>query len=154
MRIRIIKKNNRNKLICVRGDGSFTDASLGPKLPFHDIAHYVVENTLGLRKGFYGMIASGHSIEELSSTAFIRTLGPTAWVAEIVTRALQSLSSGACTTEQFREMIFAEMSDEQKADCPEITDETISKMNSEYLALLKKWEEVPDGSELEMQFAA
>lgn len=61
MQIKILNKGNRNKLICERKDGTVEIADLGPNLPFHDIAHFIVERKLKLKKGFYGNIFYGYS---------------------------------------------------------------------------------------------
>jgi len=45
MQVNITKKNNRNQLTCVRPNGTIVQSNLGPKLPFHDIAHLIVDNT-------------------------------------------------------------------------------------------------------------
>ena len=51
MRIEIAKRGRRNELRCVRSDGSCEVASLGPGLPHHDLAHFVVESRWNLRAG-------------------------------------------------------------------------------------------------------
>ena len=66
MEIIITKGKDRNTLTCKRNNNTSTSYSLGPDLPNHDIAHYVVEKKFDLQKGFYGNIKSGMSIEELS----------------------------------------------------------------------------------------
>jgi len=39
-----------------------TWTNIQPALELHDIAHYVVETTLGFTEAFYGMIAKGYDI--------------------------------------------------------------------------------------------
>jgi hypothetical protein len=56
MKIKIKKGSNRNQLICIRPDGTMIKTDLGPNVPSHDIAHYVLESTLNLQEGFYGNI--------------------------------------------------------------------------------------------------
>ena len=80
----------RNQLACVRADGTRTTANLRPRLPPHDLAHYVVERQFGLRKGFFGNIAAGYSIEALSDKEVMKSLSGESWVAEILARALAS----------------------------------------------------------------
>jgi hypothetical protein len=109
MKIAISKSGNRSKLVCTRENGTFVVADLGPNLPYHDLAHYVIENKLRLRKGFWGMISSGYSISELSDKNVIITLDVESLVSEVIARALQSLASGACSTTQFIDLINAEL---------------------------------------------
>jgi hypothetical protein len=58
-------------LTCVRRDGSSTwqrqRAGYGLVFPPHDLTHYAVETTLGVRHGFYGLIADGWDITDFAS---------------------------------------------------------------------------------------
>src|SRR5437763_4471403 len=52
---------------CVRTDGSWTSAPIGPERgygPIHDMAHYVAETALGLTGGFLGLLARGWAIDD------------------------------------------------------------------------------------------
>ena len=48
---------------CVRRDGSATwqrhQGAQARFFPFHDLTHYAVETVLGMRRGFYGLVAEG-----------------------------------------------------------------------------------------------
>jgi hypothetical protein len=57
MEVQITKRDRRNELTCLRTDGSRTAANVGPALPFHDLAHYVVERQFRLREGFFGLVS-------------------------------------------------------------------------------------------------
>ena len=150
MQVNITKKNNRNQLTCVRPNGSIVQSNLGPKLPFHDIAHLVVENTLQLNQGFYGNILNGYSVEQLSDKQIIKTLPAQAWFAEIVTRALQSLSSGACTVQQFPSLVETELQQFSISYNANLTQQIIDKMYAEYQYLLKQWHNLSEGETLNL----
>lgn len=152
MQVNITKKNNRNLLTCVRPDGSIVQSNLGPKLPFHDIAHLVVENTLNLNGGFYGNILKGYSVEQLSDKQIIKSLPPQAWFAEITTRALQSLSSGACKVNQFTDMVQTELQQFSIDFTINLTTDIIEKMQTEYNALMQQWQALPEGETLKLNF--
>jgi hypothetical protein len=94
---------------CTRPDGTSTSADLGPKLPHHDLAHFVVERAFGLSDGFFGNIARGYTPEQLSDKNIILSLGVQPYRAEILARALGSLHTGACLQEQFEDLINAEL---------------------------------------------
>lgn len=49
---------------CVRADGSRTWQRLPGGLPVHDLMHYAVEKVLGLRDGFYGLVARGWNMAD------------------------------------------------------------------------------------------
>lgn len=60
MKIRFIKgKDKPNTLACIRADGSVTWSSLGRIPIHHDLTHYAVETTLGLKNSFFGLLAKG-----------------------------------------------------------------------------------------------
>lgn len=65
MKISIVKKQNRNRIVCTRDNGSYATAEIGPNLPHHDLAHFVAETELELRGGFFGNIERGYSFEQL-----------------------------------------------------------------------------------------
>lgn len=151
MRIVLTKHRTYTDLTCIRADGSYTKEKLGPSFPAHDMAHYVVEKTLKMEKGFFGHIEDGYSIEDLSAKDIIVQLGFEAMLAEIVTRNLQSLASGSSNVEDFNDLIQLEMQlHEEPFDI--VPEETIKEMMQEYKSLLKKWEELSDGDSIELKF--
>lgn len=107
--IRITKKGSRNLLACARPDGTAVSADLGPNLPHHDLAHFVVERAFGLSDGFFGNIGRGYTPAQLSDKHVIRSLGVEPYRAEILARALGSLHTGACSPEQFEDLVNAEL---------------------------------------------
>ena len=148
MRIRITKEHNGHRLICTRRNGTFTQSALGPSLPFHDLAHFVVERELHFTQGFFGLIAEGYSIDQLSDPAVIRTLPAEALAAEVITRCLQGLINGAIAQRDFRAAVEAELPRAPKS----LTDEAITRMLSLYVDLLNQWENVTEGSALELRW--
>jgi hypothetical protein len=151
MLIRILNKGNRNQLICERRDGGVEIADLGPKLPFHDIAHFIVERQLKLTRGFYGNIYKGYSIKLLSDKNTIRTLPLQSAVAEITTRALQSLGAGACTMEQFTELINEEFELYSINFSLDLDKKKISQMLLDYKKIVSQWEQLKVGEGLELK---
>jgi hypothetical protein len=70
--IRIKKgKDGRTALSCTRADGTTTwQRQLGAQASFfpkHDLTHYAVETSLGLREGFYGLISAGWDFSDFGS---------------------------------------------------------------------------------------
>ncbi len=55
-------------LTCVRDDGRTTWMVLrqGAFFRRHDLLHYAVESTLGLRESFYGLVAAGWNLDEFA----------------------------------------------------------------------------------------
>jgi hypothetical protein len=151
MQIRILNKGNRNQLICERKDGRVEIADLGPKLPFHDIAHFIMERQLKLTKGFYGNIYKGYSVKLLSDKNTIRTLPLQSAVAEIITRALQSLGAGACSMEQFTELVNEEFKLYSINFALDLDKNKISQMLSDYKKIVTQWEQLKEGEGLELK---
>jgi hypothetical protein len=151
MNIVITRKESRNLLKCVREDGTAMTAELGPGLPHHDLAHYVIERKLGLTGGFFGKIADGYTVAQLSDKDIIKTLGAQTLIAEVVARALQSLSSGACTADQFIELINAELVLWRIAALA-IEPSTILEMSIEFQSLVERYSALKNGQSIELQF--
>ena len=148
MMIKLIHKATRNQLVCERSDGSIEIADIGPGLPSHDLAHYVVEKSLKLKHGFYGNIYSGFSVKQLSEKETIKKLDIDSGVSEITTRALQSLSTGACTIGQFKDLIYEEFNKFSIEFTLPFTEDEISDLLDEYLELMLEWEQLSEGQSL------
>lgn len=63
------KRDGSHTLTCVRSDGSVTGQRQGDDefYVLHDLMHYAVETTLGLKQAFFGMLASGWDITDFGS---------------------------------------------------------------------------------------
>lgn len=152
MKLILTHKGNRNQLTCYRKDSSTTTTNINSTTPYHDLAHFVVESELKLKSGFYGNIENGYSIEELSRKEIIQILPQESMVAEIITRALQSLWSGACDLEQFIPLIKSELNTLNINYPLNITNETVESILSEYQKLIEHWNLVKEGESLELVF--
>ncbi len=151
MVIRITKKGSRNVLVCVRPDGSTAAADLGPSLPYHDLAHFVVERAFGLEVGFFGNVAHGYTPAQLSDKEIILSLGAAPYRAEILARALGSMATGACAPEQFEELVNAELAGlSLSAMC--IAPATCDALMVEFKSHMEKYRELQDGDSMALQF--
>jgi hypothetical protein len=149
MRIRIHKGAGRHRLICVRDDGSMTQAETGPGLPAHDLAHYVAERALGLGRGFFGNVASGRSIVALAEPDVIRGLDDEVWTAEALARALGATVHGGCRVDELPTLVRAERGE---AAVPALTVDVARAMAARFAALLADWKALPDGEALELDW--
>ncbi|MBW1295880.1 hypothetical protein [Aquimarina litoralis] len=152
MEVIITKGKKRNILTCKREDGTSTSINLGPDIPNHDIAHYIVEKQFNLQNGFYGKIKSGMTIDELSNKEIIKTLGSETWLSEIMARNLQSIGSGAAKTEQFIELINWEAQTIDGIQVPAMSLEEIRKMKMDFDQLCNEWDLIPENGELKLLF--
>jgi hypothetical protein len=69
VQITIVKEGGRShRAVAVRDDGvavQFAVADYGDRLP-HDVVHYLVESTLGLEWGFWGLVAAGAELDAVT----------------------------------------------------------------------------------------
>lgn len=152
VQIKILNKGKRNQLICERKNGEKEITDVGPNLPFHDLAHYVVEKHCMLTEGFYGNIYNGYSIQQLSEKEVIKKLPVQSAVAEIITRVLQALGAGACTINQFVELIMEEFK-LYSIDYPlNLKEGKIKIMLAEYEDLINRWQQLKEGEFLNLKF--
>jgi hypothetical protein len=152
MEIRITKKDRRNELACLRSDGTRTAANLGPALPYHDLAHYVVERHFRLREGFFGNVAAGYSMEALADKAVIQSLGAQSWVAEVLARALGSLFTGACTLEQFPLLVTEELAAMRMSSPAGLSAALGDELLGEFRSLVARYDALKNGETLKLQF--
>jgi hypothetical protein len=151
VKIAIAKKTTRNRLTCTRADGTCEHADLGPALPHHDLAHFVVERRLGLKQGFFGRIARGYSVAQLSDKEVIKSSPAESLVAEVAARALQSLSSGACTSSGFLELVNTELAHWSIAPL-NVEIEAVEGMRAEFEALLGSYSALRPGDTMCLEF--
>src|SRR5437773_9860909 len=83
-------------LACLRSDGTRTWGKEHPFFPVHDITHYAVESVLAFDQAFFGLIATGWSIDDFEKPGQVggcrfRRLSPsTSWAYSIVSARSQS----------------------------------------------------------------
>lgn len=96
MQIELTGLNPRqHRFRIVRADGSTESVELETRsMLAHDLAHYAVERVLGLTRGFYGSLASGASLAELSGRAMPWPAGTELAYAESLVGPLQSHLTG------------------------------------------------------------
>ncbi len=82
----------------VRADGSATwqrhDGHRAGFFPAHDLTHLAIETELGFRRGFYGLVAEGWSLEETEGKSARGPLPPEAMAVEYLVGALDLERAG------------------------------------------------------------
>ena len=152
MKVSITKKGLRYLLSCYRADGSIAQQDVGPSLPTHDLAHYVVETHFGLRAGFFGSVSRGQSIAALNDPQLIRRLGAEAWQAEVLARALTSLQSGACRSDQFKALVNIELESLGIAPIAELEADVAQRLLRQLDAWTAKLGGLTEGGSLSFEF--
>jgi hypothetical protein len=153
MRVRFLRgKDKPDTLTCTRRDGSQTWSRLTPGFgPHHDLTHFVVETSLGLRRGFYGLVASGRAIDELSDTQTLGPAGPEALLAEMLVSALQSEATGVATADDFAARLTSACAGFGITP-PEIAPSVLEAMRDRMRALWQQWQATTPGRALELDF--
>ena len=139
---------------CRRADGTFVSADVGPSLPAHDFAHFIVERTFELPTGFFVNVANGYSFEQLSDAAIIRSLGPEPLVAEVLARALGELLTGACNCEQVPDRVALELRQLGLEAPASVSSEGAERMLVELQGLMRRFGELRPGESMELELEA
>jgi hypothetical protein len=154
VRVQITKRpDGAGVLRCVRADGSTTWQKQTDRqaafFALHDLTHFAVETTLGLGRGFFGLIAEGWDIEDTTGKGARGPLPPEAGEAERIVGLFSAERAGGAiwTVEEFDEC--AAMTGARRLSAEEIA--RIKKKRSE---LFQQWSAVAPGAALELHFEA
>jgi len=152
VRVQFTKKaDGSGVLCCVRSDGSVTWQKQTDRhaayFSLHDLTHFAVEIALGLRRGFFGLIAEGWDIEDTTGKGARGPLPPEAGEAEMIVGlfSAERASGVIWTVDEFHES--AAMVGTRKLTFDEIV--RVKKKRSE---LFQQWSAVEPGATLELQF--
>jgi len=147
LRIEITKRPDGSGLLrCTRADSSVTwqtQAKHAAHFALHDLTHFAVETTLGYRRGFFGLISEGWSVEDTTGKG---PRGPipdeTGEVEHIVGLFDSERASGALWT-----------SDEFNSSSPRpLSADEIHGVRSLRSALFQQWRAVSPGESLSLTF--
>jgi len=152
VRVQFTKKADGSGVLrCVRSDGSVTWQKQTDRhaayFSLHDLTHFAVEIALGLRRGFFGLIAEGWDIEDTTGKGARGPLPPEAGEAEMIVGlfSAERASGVIWTVDEFHES--AAMVGTRKLTFDEIV--RVKKKRSE---LFQQWSAVEPGATLELQF--
>lgn len=151
MQILIKKGKNRYRhkpdtLTCIRDDGSMTWSHIHSGFALHDLAHYVVDTSLGLNNAFFGLIVKGYNIPEFSLSKSKRTfkIPDEAISVEPIVALLQMEH-----WESFPEGLIYQDSPELPSN---VTSQQINNMRKKLNELVKKWESILPGETIILEY--
>ena len=158
MIIRFTKAKNESKpdvLRCVRDDGSSTWWSLSPHFVQHDMLHYVVETTLGLKEALFGLIAAGRDIDSFGTRdgqndTYTREEGE----AELIVGLLQVEMRSNATPDNSELFQMIDLTCKSKSwPVPEhITAEQLDSIRVKMRDLSEQWRSLPAGESIAVVF--
>ena len=158
VKIKIKKKADGDAVVTfVRADGSATSGRLGSGgfCAVHDLTHYVVESTLGLRAGFYGLLAQGWDIPDFETKGAARQLPDESIVAECIVGQLTNAAFGGheLSVADFNWLVGQAVAGVRPgASTPTVSEETLQRMQEQLGELLAQWRALPPGAALELEY--
>jgi hypothetical protein len=156
-----VKKNadGTAALTCVRADGTTTwhspKGAQGHFFALHDLTHYAVETTLGVSRGFYGLVADGWDISDFGKPERRGQMpAETGWIELIVgfldmERAMGEMYSAAEWSEKAR--LYYETHGGRPIR--DLDDDELNLIRDRRRDLFAQWAAVPPGGTLELLFS-
>jgi len=160
MKVHITKRKDGGSVLkCVRADGSETWQKLQGQqagfFPLHDLTHFAVESELHIANAFFGLIASGWSIEETGARGVAKRLPEDALYAEHVVGTLDSerASGTRWTAEEFNYALSLKATSDGRAVPRQLTDDDLARVRKRRAELFAAWRDLASGDTLELTFA-
>lgn len=159
MVIRIKKsKDGRTALSCVRPDGTTTwqrqESGHAAFFPRHDLTHYAVETVLGLREGFYGLVAAGWDFSDFGTPWPRGRIPLEANVSEIIVSFfdLERRVGEKALADDLNAKLSEFGREEGLLDRRRFTDNDLARIRQVREELFAKWDAVKPGDALEISF--
>lgn len=141
-----------------RGDGSRDwQKQSGPQasfFPLHDLTHYAVESTLGIPNAFWGLVASGWSIEDTTGKGTRGALPVEALFVESVvgTLDLERASGSRWTAAEFNASLAMHLRSGGHVPPRELTDNELRAIRKRRAELFEAWQALAPGESLVLRF--
>lgn len=159
LEVRITKRTDGSAVFhCRRADGTVTwQVQRGPSgafFPFHDLTHYAVETELGLRRGFYGLLADGWDVEDTTGKGSRGPVPAETLTAENVVGLLDQERAGGVVwaAADFLAAAAAFAAQHGRPGPPAWTDPDLERVRGRVRELFDQWRAVPPGGTLELSF--
>lgn len=122
--------------------------------PLHDLTHFSVETTLGIRDAFYGLIAAGWSIEDTTGKGKRGALPLDAIFVENVVGTLDTerASGSRWTAAEFNENTARYAATNGLPAPRTLTDDELARIRKRRAELFQAWHDLPAGDALELHF--
>ena len=160
LRVQLTKRRDGSAVLrAVRRDDSVTwqqqSGTRASFFPFHDLTHFAVETTLGLRQGFYGLIADGWDIDDTTGKGSRGALPPEAILAEHVVGLFDRERIGGAsllTAAEFNALVEQLVATGRIRVARAFTDAELTATRQRIDALHQQWATVAPGGALELSF--
>ncbi len=158
--IHLKKENNKaTVLYCTRENNATTYAKLHKGLEIHDIAHYIVEQHLGFKNAFYGLLSKGYAIEDFqlpkkqrSEALYPKNLHHEALVTEHIVNLLQTEFIQPEPKMDILKTLKTILSENELPFPTDLTTEKLLLITEELKVQMVKWNTLASGEKLELIF--
>ena len=139
-------------LRCVRDDGSVTWQKQNDRqaafFALHDLTHFAVETVLDYQGGFFGLVREGWEIDDTTGKGARGPLPSEAGDVEQIVGMFfaEQVSRTLWSADEFNTSLAAQMCRRQ------LTDAEIIEIRKKRSELWRKWDAVPVGQALELEF--
>ena len=159
LRIEISKRTDGGAVLrCTRADETTTwqrqDGPQGAFFPLHDLTHYSVETVLGIREGFFGLVAQGWEIDDTTGKGKRGPLPPDAVVVEHIVGFLdvERATGGEWSAEDFAAQLASAGVTLSPAMRRVLTDDTLRQIRELRRDLFARWMTTHPGESLRLAF--
>jgi hypothetical protein len=157
--VRIKKgKDGRTALSCTRADGTTTwqrqEGGQAAFFPRHDLTHYAVETTFGIKEGFFGLVASGWDLSDFGNPWPRGALPPEGNITELIVAFfdLERSTGDRARADEINLKVAEYCAERGLPPQVPVTDEGVARVRQKRAELFAKWESVPPGDAIELPF--
>jgi len=146
-------RDGPSTLTCVRGDGTRTWSKVHPFFPVHDLTHCAVESVLGFTQAFFGLLASGWSLDDFAPRV---ALPREARLAESIVGVfdLERAQPRPFTAGEFNEMLGVSLQGQRLEPFRPLTETELAQVRDLRARLGGAWAALELGATLEISFPA
>ncbi len=149
------KSSGESAIACVREDGSVTwQRHSHAFFPLHDLTHFAVETTLGLKHGFFGLLADGWDIGDFGRRKIPEHARHDALLAETLTGLLdQERGTGVVPdVEGFNQALESALEGVKLESDRRLSKRELDQIRARFLELAGLWARTPAGGRVELEF--
>lgn len=147
-------------MTCVRQNDTCTGQKIDGFFVGHDLGHYAIETTLGLRSAFFGMLARGWDIEDFGTPwprgpfppDALHDLTLTENLAGLLDREHQSIPE--CGVEELNRLLGECLMQVGQTLRRPLTATELTRIRATRGELEARWEALPPGATMELPFPA
>jgi hypothetical protein len=136
-----------------RPDGSEVWSRVHPFYPGHDLTHFAVESALGLRRGFFGLLAEGWELTDFVRKHAAAKLPVEAFWAECAVGVTELLGRPSpLPLAEWQDALDQSVAGQKLPPFRRVNAAEYARMNSQRAALLRQWSDLPLGETLALDF--